>query len=389
MSGPTARTGDRLRMELQGLERLLEALGAAGYTLVGPTLRDGAIVYDEIRSATELPIGMTDRQGAATYRVERRDDQARFGYNVGPHSWRRWLDPGRRRLFRAERTRDGFEIVPEDAAAPRLALIGVRACELRAIGIQDRVLGEGPHVDPVYGDRRRSAFVVAVNCGQAGGTCFCASMGTGPAVGPGFDLALTELLGDGVHGFLVEVGSARGAEIAAGLGMVPASDADLAAAAASVARAASAMGRTLDTTGIKELLYASAEHPRWKDVAARCLACANCTLVCPTCFCSTVEDVTDLTGEHAERWRRWDSCFTMDFSYIHGGSVRASGLARYRQWMTHKLASWIDQFGTSGCVGCGRCITWCPVGIDLTEEVREMRGSRSAGGPEGGTGGDA
>jgi sulfhydrogenase subunit beta (sulfur reductase) len=135
------------------------------------------------------------------------------------------------------------------------------------------------------------------------------------------------------------------------------------------------MGRTMDTKGIKELLYRNYENPRWDDVAKRCLTCGNCTMVCPTCFCTTVEDITDLTGEHVERWRKLDSCFTMDFSYIHGGSVRSSPRARYRQWMTHKLATWIDQFGTSGCVGCGRCITWCPVGIDITEETGAIRDS--------------
>ena len=96
-------------------------------------------------------------------------------------------------------------------------------------------------------------------------------------------------------------------------------------------------------------------------------------MVCPTCFCTTVEDGTDLAGESAERTRRWDSCFTIDFSYVHGGSVRLRSRSRYRQWMTHKLATWIDQFGSSGCVGCGRCITWCPVAIDITEEVAAIR----------------
>jgi formate hydrogenlyase subunit 6/NADH:ubiquinone oxidoreductase subunit I len=133
--------------------------------------------------------------------------------------------------------------------------------------------------------------------------------------------------------------------------------------------------RHLDTAGLRDLLYENFEHPRWDNVAARCLSCANCTMVCPTCFCTTVEDVSDISGNHAERWRRWDSCFTQSFSYIHGGSVRTSAKSRYRQWMTHKLASWTDQFGTSGCVGCGRCITWCPVGIDITEEVRAIRES--------------
>ena len=162
---------------------------------------------------------------------------------------------------------------------------------------------------------------------------------------------------------------------------VRATEQDLQEADAAVEAAARQQVRSIDTTGIKELLYENFEHPRWDNVASRCLTCANCTMVCPTCFCTSVEDVTDITGDHAERWRRWDSCFTQSFSYIHGGSVRTSAKARYRQWMTHKLASWIDQFGSSGCVGCGRCITWCPVGIDITEEVRAIREGGTNGNP--------
>jgi Fe-S-cluster-containing hydrogenase component 2 len=136
-----------------------------------------------------------------------------------------------------------------------------------------------------------------------------------------------------------------------------------------VAAAAINMGRNLDATGLPDLLRSNLDDPRYPQVASRCLACGNCTLVCPTCFCSTVIDTTDLSGSRSERFRRWDSCFNLEHSYIHGGHVRTSILSRYRQWITHKLSSWVDQFGVSGCVGCGRCITWCPVGIDITEEA--------------------
>ena len=136
------------------------------------------------------------------------------------------------------------------------------------------------------------------------------------------------------------------------------------------------MGRQLDTGGLRDLMGGSHAAARWDDVAARCLTCGNCTLACPTCFCTSVEDSSDLTGEHAERWELWDSCFDLDFSYLHGGSVRTSPKSRYRQWLTHKLGTWHDQFGSSGCVGCGRCIVWCPAGIDLTEEVKALREER-------------
>jgi sulfhydrogenase subunit beta (sulfur reductase) len=251
---------------------------------------------------------------------------------------------------------------------------------LHAIAIQDNVLLNGPHVDTYYKARRENSFIVALNCAKACATCFCVSMNTGPKAKSGFDLALTEILEAGRHYFVLEAGTEKGLQVLAELPARPAEAPESTAADLVVQRTAGQMGRSMDTSDIKELLYRNYEHPRWDDVARRCLTCANCTMVCPTCFCTTVEDVTDLSGEHAERWQRWDSCFTTDFSYIHGGSIRPSAKARYRQWMTHKLATWLDQFGTSGCVGCGRCITWCPVAIDITEEVRAIRESEPAKG---------
>lgn len=232
---------------------------------------------------------------------------------------------------------------------------------------------KGDYSDHEYKLRRENAFVVAVNCSRASNNCFCTSMHTGPQVTFGFDLALTEVTENGSHFFVVDKGSEAGQSI---LDSIPHRDATDAEARAAVQVSESVqMRKTLDSTGIKELLYRNYENPRWTEVAERCLTCGNCTLVCPTCFCNTAYDVTDLTGKHAELWRKWDSCFTVDFSYIHGGSIRPSPMSRYRQWMTHKLATWIDQFGTSGCVGCGRCITWCPVGIDITQEARAIHES--------------
>jgi sulfhydrogenase subunit beta (sulfur reductase) len=343
------------------------------YRVVGPTVRDGAIVYDSIAHLDNLPVGWTDRQDAGQYRLEPRADAALFGYAVGPHSWKRFLHPPVERLWQARREADGFAIIEDAAAAEPLAFIGVRACELRAIAIQDRVFLLGQYLDKSYKIRRDHAFIVAVNCGQAGGTCFCASMDAGPKVDAGFDLSLTELVEKDRHLFVMEVGTAAGADMVEDLPGRPATEEEIEAAEQVVARTKAQMGRSLDTRSLKELLQDNPDHPRWDEVAERCLTCGNCTNVCPTCFCTTVDDATDLSGATAERVRRWDSCFTLDFSYIHGGNVRSSARSRYRQWMTHKLAHWIDQFGSSGCVGCGRCISWCPVGIDITEEAAAIR----------------
>jgi sulfhydrogenase subunit beta (sulfur reductase) len=366
-------TDDRRVLTVDALDELVALLGARGFRVLGPTVRDGAIVYDDLDSAGELPIGWTDRQEAGTYRLERREDFARFGYAVGPHSWKRYLFPPRIRLWRAHLDGEGVPAIEQEPPeAQPLAFIGVRACEVHAIEIQDRVFLGGRYVDADYAARREGAFVVAVNCFEPGGTCFCVSTGTGPAVQAGYDLVLTELL-EGEHRFLVEAGSDRGADVLAALPTRPAAAADIEAAEASVASAADGMGRSLDTFDLRDLLARNLEHPRWDEVAQRCLTCGNCTLVCPTCFCSAVEDETDLSGTEVERNRVWDTCFSVDYSYIHGGSIRPSARSRYRQWMTHKLGTWHDQFGSSGCVGCGRCITWCPVGIDITAEVAALR----------------
>ena len=378
---PTVRQGkwgrvgvaDRATLSRARFARLLEVLREDGYQLVGPTVRGGAIVHEVIDGIDDLPEGWTDTQEGGTYRLVRRDDRALFGFSVGPQSYKPFFFAATVSLWRARRQDGSFVVLDKTRTLPRLALVGARSCDLHGLAIQDKILLEGSFADPEYEARRRGTFVVAVNCGHAGGTCFCVSMQTGPRVTRGFDLAMTELLDANGHRFVVEVGSEAGALVLARVDHEATSDADRRAADDVVARTASNMGRTLDTDGIKELLYRNVDHPRWDDVAGRCLACTNCTLVCPTCFCSTVEDVLDVDGESTERVQRWDSCFTMDHSHLHGGSVRPSIRSRYRQWLTHKVASWIDQFGMSGCVGCGRCITWCPVGIDITEEVAAIR----------------
>ena len=359
-------------VDLDGLRELIPCLERRGYCPVGPTLRDGSIVYDTLSKLEDLPVGWTDVQSAGHYRLQKQDEATLFGYAVGPQSWKKFLHPSEIQLLEVNRQNGDFQILPSAVPPPRYAFIGVRACELAAMRVQDRVLIEDKFTDPIYQSRRQGVFVVAVHCTRSVATCFCASMNTGPRATSGFDLALTELIEDGRHLFVVEAGSETGAAVLAELQHSKISAKQHRQAQQAVEQAA-AQTCSLDTTGLRELLQESFYHPHWDAVAARCLSCANCTMVCPTCFCTNVEDSTDVTGNHAERWRRWDSCFSQAFSYIHGGSVRKSAKSRYRQWLTHKLSAWIDQFGSSGCVGCGRCITWCPVGIDITAEVRAIR----------------
>jgi len=372
----TQHPADRV-VDVAGLQAVIDRLLDRGYVVVGPTVRSGAIVNAPVTRVDDLPRGWGDDQDAGRYRLRPRDDEALFGFAAGAQSAKPVFFPAEEVLWRGHRTKEGFEVDDDDGDHAPYALLGVRSCDLSAVGIHDVVLTGRLHSDVAYAARRTAAFVIAVTCSDPSGTCFCVSMGTGPrpeqSRGVPYDLSLTELLEGGSHRFVVEVASERGAELLDEIGAALAPAEDVATGDRVAADAAGRMGRRLDTAGLKDLLYAGADSPIWDDVATRCLACGNCTAVCPTCFCTTVEDVTDLTGDVAGRTRVWDSCFDADYSWIHGGTVRASTKARYRQWMTHKLASWVDQFGTAGCVGCGRCVTWCPAAIDITAEAAALR----------------
>ncbi len=391
------------------LNVLLGNLREAGFEVVGPRLRDGAIVYGELERVEDLPVGWTDAQAPGRYRVERGEGSALFGYVVGPESPRRFLTPSVEPLVQIRRgAADELSTTSAKPARGPLALLGVRACDVAALTSHDRVWTGGPFVDPRYASRREQALIIAVDCLAPGELCFCASTKTGPEVREGFDLRLTELPDETL---LLEVGSERGRELADALALEPASKPQLSERSVGLREATGTMlapDRGIpNIEAAPELLFANLEHPRWDEVAKRCLSCGNCTLVCPTCFCHRVEErsvvggapalgtdaaerswaesgrAEDRGSEHgrspegvnqvSERVREWDSCFTAEHSTIHGAQFRPKTRERYRQWMTHKLASWVSQFGMNGCVGCGRCIAWCPVGIDITQELRAIQ----------------
>jgi formate hydrogenlyase subunit 6/NADH:ubiquinone oxidoreductase subunit I len=358
-------------LDRDGLDRLLRLLADQGYEVVGPTVRDGAIVLDRIDGIADLPAGVREEQGPATYGIVRTGDGRLFDWAHGPDSGKRFLFPPREVLSATRIANGDTAVMPAPLPDVRYAFLGLRACDLAAIEVQDRVFMVA---DPAYRQRREAAVLIGVNCRLPGSTCFCSSMGSGPRCTIGFDLVLTEL----EDGFTVEAGTARGEGLVAALGLADSTPDEEAASLAVTTQAEGRMGRTLDTSDLPDLLYRNREHPRWDEVAARCLTCTNCTMVCPTCFCHDVVETVSITGDAAERSREWASCFTEEFSHTAAGAVRHSARSRYRQWLSHKFAAWIDQFGMSGCVGCGRCITWCPVGIDVTEEVAAIRATDGA-----------
>ncbi len=404
-------------LDRDGVDRLIHILSRAGYQVIGPVARDGVIANEPITSVDDLPTGTGADQQAGSYSLTTVGDDLLFGFATTDQGWRRHLHPPRQTIFTAsarephrarartdhgDRTTDAsraagrFEspIHLRVAAQPdeRLALVGVRPCDLAAIGVLDNVMagsGSNAFADQTYRTRRAHCFIVAVECGIPAATCFCASMGTGPGVSaiPDYaataDIVLTEVPGadsrdpvpasPGPTQIVGRAFTSAGREVIAAIGAPAANSALLLGAQQVVQRARQRVSRAVDQHGLRDLIYGSLDDRVWADTAERCLACSNCTMACPTCFCTSLIDSSSLDGREARREQVWDSCFNLDFSYVHGGSVRRSVGSRYRQWVSHKLAGWVDQFGHSGCVGCGRCITWCPAGIDLTELVATLR----------------
>ncbi len=354
------------------LDRLMADLAGRGFELRGPVLEGGVVQLRPVATIADFPRGVGDAQAPGRYRTSESGSDEFFGFAVGPSSMKEHLFPARRPVWRSEVVDGQIGFRTTIAEAAPLAFIGVRPCDLAAVAVQDRVLLGGEYVDPDYSARRKSAVVIVVNCTHPSETCFCGSMGTGPRAGAQFDLALTEVRTPERHFFVADVGSEMGAALLDPLDLREATPDEEALVERLLHEAKKSLTKTLDTTDLPSMLGDAASHPRWEHIAERCLACTNCTLVCPTCFCVSTEPISDLEGGSGED-RRWDSCFTLDFSFMGGQPTRASVASRYRQWLTHKLSSWVDQFGTFGCVGCGRCITWCPVGIDLTEEARLLR----------------
>jgi sulfhydrogenase subunit beta (sulfur reductase) len=349
------------------LDTLVQALRKSGRRVIGPTVRDGAIVLDEIESAAALPAGLRDDQSAGQYRLVERPDDRVFGYTVGPTSWKRFTFPPSLVISTAHRS-GGFGFEQPATDAPELAFLGVRACEIAALGIQDRVFLGGQFTDEDFRARRKAALVVAVQCTTWSSTCFCSSMGTGPEVRSGYDILLTEI----EEGFVVQSGSPAGASIVAHLPTRRPTHAETGAAVDSVEAVRTALGEPLPMSGVDQRLKHQLDNPHWGAVAERCVECGNCTMVCPTCFCTSVTERSDMDGRVSATERLWDSCFDVNFARVAGGDFRSRPRDRYRQWLTHKFSSWVDQFGSFGCVGCGRCIAWCPVRIDVREELEAI-----------------
>lgn len=356
------------------LQKLIIALEKAGFSCVGPQVRDGAIVYDVLNHVDQLPWGIRDHQSPGSYQLENISEQKAFAFSNGPQAIKPILFKPQEPVWKVVRNSEGKLIFqPHHPNEQPVAIIGARSCDLVAMSIQDKVFIENKYIDERYNKRRETLFVVAVNCTYSSDNCFCVSAGTGPEVQNPFDILMTEI----DDGFVVQIGSKGGQAIIDNMNLQTTHISQCAIAKKNVDLAGAMQTKRIpldNSRGLRDLLFANLDHPRWEEVAERCLACGNCTSVCPTCFCHSEGDHPSLDGSTSEHQREWDSCFTTGHSDLNGKILRDDIRKQYRQWLTHKVGSWFDQFDTSGCVGCGRCLTWCPVGIDITEELAVISG---------------
>lgn len=369
---PTERIpeiGSTITIQKTAFNSILSRLKEDGYLPIGPRVKDEALVYAPIDKIEDLPQGVSTIQKPGYYRLTRGKHMRYFDIIPGAHSWKQFLFPSRAELFKLQKNGREWERIPEKKEPINYAFIGVRACELAAIQIQDNIFMRSDFTDPIYQAHRKRVFIVSVNCTHPSETCFCTSMGTGPRVKDSYDLDLTEL--DDV--FVLTIGSELGKRLMTGIPFEDASGYIRTNVEHKLEHAEQQMRRKLDTTDLPELILNHLDHPYWNEIGKRCLSCANCTQVCPTCFCWDTVDEISLDGQNTGRVRVWDSCFNPGYSYQAGGNTRPTIYSRYRQWMSHKLGTWKQQYGTLGCVGCGRCITWCPAEIDITEEVAALR----------------
>lgn len=363
------RVPSTILLRREDLEGILQNLARAGFTLFGPVERDGVVQVAELDSVADLPAGRTDTRRPGHYRLGQNGAEW-FGTSAPADSWKRLLLPPRLPLFSVRRNGDELVVDPEPDPPVRWAFIGIHPCDLKAISLHDRVFLGASEPDPHYAARRGELFLLAAQCAHPSESCFCLSLGSGPKAEAGFDLAVTEL----PDNLVIEVGSEAGSAMLEGVRWEAATAWDLGRAQRVHDQARASISRSLDTFDLPNMLFSNLDHPHWKELGRRCLACGNCTMVCPTCFCGDVGDEIEPSGQTTRRVRVWDSCYASSFSHVHGGNIRPTVTSRYRQWLTHKFASWKTQFGETGCVGCGRCMTFCPVGIDPTAELRALRG---------------
>lgn len=278
--------------------------------------------------------------------------------------------------------RDALVIEEPEAEVPAV-IVGIRPCDAAAFELLDEVLLGGQFTDETYRRRRERTVLITMACAKPGPACACDAFGLSPGHRAG-DVVVYPAQGR----LLLLANSPRGEEIlgalqseSAAAGVSPA-DAEWAGGVTAAVCSTptplrdrfSLQGLLGDPAGLMEGLFASRV---WEALASRCLSCGACTYVCPTCYCFAVND--EPRGTKGRRVRTWDSCQFKDFLTMAGGhNPRPAKLERVRQRFMHKLNYHPQRYAKLLCVGCGRCIAACPVGLHIGEVAEALAAEASS-----------
>ncbi|MEW5899634.1 MAG: 4Fe-4S dicluster domain-containing protein, partial [Bacillota bacterium] len=321
------------------------------YLVIGPVAKEGSYVFTWIETPAEVCMEY-DTTVLPPKKMFHPPLQTMFSFNG--EGMTAAEEPERRQIGRELWGAEGLRTeVPEK----RALLFAVHPCDVNSFLILDRVYG-GEFADPYYLTHRENTLVIGLNCTEVRENCFCQSFETGPDLKEGYDLLLTDLGEE----YLIETGSAEGEEILAGLELSPAPRVLLLEKEKRLDEARRSFKKHLCQEGLEKVLQEKFYDHLWEELGEKCFGCGSCTTVCPTCFCYSVVDQLDLTLRNGWRERVWDSCLLLEYAAVAlGGNFRPERSARIKQRLYHKLAYFAEQFGTVGCVGCGRCITNCIV----------------------------
>jgi sulfhydrogenase subunit beta (sulfur reductase) len=322
----------------------------------------------KLKTSHELIAPMRDVSGDIVLtELSRMHETALDGPALMP-SPKEFLLPPMEQLFRysAEGVEEALNRLPR-------VLFGIRPCDVSAIRILDIFFLDETR-DVYYESRRSGTALITLACNQPDPTCFCLGLGTGPFLKTGFDIQLTDL-GDR---FLVETGSELGASLTAPYPHIfiepKSSDNDdlYEARLASQSR----FEKRVNLEQVRKRIQAEAVPDTfWESVADRCFECGGCVYNCPVCTCFNVIDRAASTST-GTRMRLWDTCMFKGFTRMAGGVVPAEAkIHRTKRWYHHKLVHWPAQFGTFGCVGCGRCAVSCPGKIDMATVALRIKGA--------------
>ena len=226
----------------------------------------------------------------------------------------------------------------------------------------DTVFEQERYTDPHWQARREATVVVGLGCHEPCQTGFCTTVGSGPFNHAGLDAILTDL----GEVFLVETLTDKGDRLFTQLEQA---SIDQSIRATEMQQAAKEnMPIAFETEGLKQKLDQNFTSLYWEEVSRSCLGCGVCTFLCPTCFCFDIVD----EAQRGERVRNWDTCMFRTYSLeASGHNPRPSRVERTRQRLSHKYTYWVDQINQIGCTGCGRCVRYCPVGLDIRAMLRK------------------